>query len=463
MKKIVYTALLALAATGLGACTTEVEDAFDTSASERIEQKTLECKTLLTSAEYGWMIEYYPDSQQSYGGSTYAAKFDTDGSVTVTGQIAVEISGDVTQTVTSHYSINASSSVLLTFDTYNEYLHYWSDPDFFGGNDFDGDFEFAYVSGNAQEMIFRGIKTGNRIVFTALEEELVSSIQSIADIENAVADKLYYAYRWNAGEATAAQADEEGNEEGNEEGDGEETPVENTPVLYSSDEGNLLTYYPDGDLEGAYETYPYAFTSEGIRLYNPVTIDGITVQEFAWDDEAEHFVSIDAKDAAGTAKTVTLDGFHADGFLHYDQFIGTYSVPCFSSYYERNTTLRVTLTEKSRYHSYTLHGLDAAGMFDIEVAYSKTGMLSINTQGAGTYRGMAVMLCPLTTDGYLTWSPVAGFNLTHNNDLENLVLTFRDNGMYSSALSGLLFGAFSGGSFAGMILYVDDLSTMTKL
>jgi len=456
MKKIFYTALLALAATGLGACTTEVEDKFDASSSERLDAKLNECKELLTSAQYGWMIEYYPDSQQSFGGSTYAAKFDSDGNVTVTGQIAAEISGDVTHAITSHYSINSSSSVVLSFDTYNEYIHYWSDPDFTGGNDFDGDFEFAYVGGNKQEMIFRGIKTGNRIVFTALEEELTASIQSIVDIQKTVEDKLYYTYRWNEGEPVAALSEETAG--------GEETPAENAPVLYSGDNGNIFTYYPDGDLEGAYETYPYSFTSEGIRLYTPITVDGITVQEFKWDGETERFVSLDAKDASGAAKTVTLKGSQAENFMHYDAFVGTYSVPCYSSYYKSNVTLQVTLSEKSRYRSYTMHGLDAAQMFDVEVTYSKSsGKLSITTQNVGTFQGMAVMLCPLTPDGYLTWAPAAGFNLIHNGDPDNLILAFQDNGMYGSALSGLLFGAFSGGNFAGTLVYTDELTTMTKL
>lgn len=452
MKKILYTALLALAATGLGACTTEVEDVFDTPASERIEQKTLECKTLLTSAEYGWMIEYYPDSQQSYGGSTYAAKFDADGNVTLTGQIAVKISGDITKTVTSHYSINASSSVLLTFDTYNEYLHYWSDPDFTSGNDFDGDFEFAYVSGNEQEMIFRGIKTGNKIVFSALEKDIVASAQAIADIENLVVPKLYYGYNWSESAPAFPQSDEA-------------APAENVAVLYADDRNNLLTYYPDGDTEGAYETYPYAFTSEGIRFYAPVTIDGITAQEFEWLDDCDYFQSIDAKDASGTDKIVILSGFQAAEFMHYDAFVGNYQAVYYHSSAKGNVRAPLTLEVKERYQTFTLKGLDGLREgYDIEVEYSKSGKLKLKMQYLGpvdltdgnTY---ALYLLPMTATGG-TMNADAGFDLIHNGDPDNLVLTFQDNGaLGADRVTGFMYYAMN----AGWIFYVDNLTTMTKL
>ena len=80
------------------ACVNEVEEVFDTPASERLDQRMLECQSLLTSAEYGWLIEYYPDPNQSYGGSTYAAKFEMNGNVTVAGNISLLLSGDASET-----------------------------------------------------------------------------------------------------------------------------------------------------------------------------------------------------------------------------------------------------------------------------------------------------------------------------------------------------------------------------
>jgi hypothetical protein len=120
--------------------------------------------------------------------------------VTVTGDVAPNTTGDYTKTITSHYSINSSSSVVLSFDTFNDYIHYWSDPDPYSKNKFEGDFEWAFVEGDAKQMIFRGIKTDNKIIFTALETDIVSAMKGVFDTKNLVVDRLYKGYRWNGGE-----------------------------------------------------------------------------------------------------------------------------------------------------------------------------------------------------------------------------------------------------------------------
>ena len=111
MKKLFLIPIFALALL-LSSCVNKVEEVFDVPASERLEQTMIECQKLLTSAEYGWMIQYYPSEGLSYGGSTYTAKFEANGDVTVTGDVAPNTTGDYTKTITSHYSINSSSSVV---------------------------------------------------------------------------------------------------------------------------------------------------------------------------------------------------------------------------------------------------------------------------------------------------------------------------------------------------------------
>lgn len=432
MKVKIFSTTLALCGLLSAACVNEVEEVFDTPASERLEQTMLECQSLLTSPQYGWMIEYYPDANQSYGGSTYAAKFDPNGDVTVTGQVAQEVSGDVSKTITSHYSINASSSVVLTFDTYNDYIHYWSDPDPYSGNVYDGDFEFAYVSGTPEQMVFRGIKTGNRIVFTALDTDIVSCMQQIVAIQNEVVDNLYLGYKWS---------------------DGSSSDID----LYDDDNYNLLTYYPNGTEEGTYETIPYSYTMDGISFYEAKTIDGITVRNFQWKDNT--FVAMDAVDDAGTPAEVSLAGYHSENFLHYDAFIGNYSL----SY--NGATIPVELKQKERYSSYTLSGL---GDYDLTVGYSKAdASLSLQSQYIGTYGSNYVWCCAWdASTGYLSWTTSYGFKITHNGDPDNLVLTFADNGNWGSYVTNsliyYLFDAPSGGSSLGTLERFAYIETMTK-
>ncbi len=397
MKKLFLIPILALTL-ALSGCVNEVEEVFETPASERLDQMMKECQQLLTAAEHGWMIQYYPSSSLAYGGSTYAAKFEQNGDVTVTGDVAPNTTGDVKKTVTSHYSINSSSSVVLTFDTFNDYIHYWSDPDPYSDNKFEGDFEWAYVEGDAKQMIFRGVKTDNKVVFTALDTDIVSAIESVVNLKYEVSDKLYMGYKMDGGAELYDDA------------------------LYS-----VLTYYPDGNTQGAYRKIPYAYTPTGITFYDPVTINGVTVQNFAWQDGA--FVATDAKSASGAATEAKIEGFHSEEFIHYDDFIGDWTIV------RNGVSMDVTLTEKVRYQSYTLSKI--AG-FDLEVGYSKTdGSLSIVFQYVGRYKTGGInyyaYMCPWDAKpGYLTWTQGVGFVLKNIGEDGQLVMEFRDNGKWGS-------------------------------
>lgn len=432
MKKLFLIPILALALT-LSACVNKVEEVFDVPASERLEQRMIECQKLLTSAEYGWMIQYYPSSSKAYGGSTYAAKFEANGDVTVTGDVAPSVTGDASKTITSHYSINSSSSVVLTFDTFNDYIHYWADPDPYSKNKFEGDFEWAYVEGNAKQMVFRGIRTDNKIVFTALESDIVSTIQQVVDLKYSVNDRLYMGFRM---------------------GDGAE--------LYDDAIYSVLTYYPDGNTQGAYEKIPYAYTATGITFYEPATINGVTVQNFDWVEGS--FVATDAKTASGAAAEATIQGFHSEEFIHYDDFLGEWELN------QNGTITTVTMKEKVRYQSYTLSKI---GGFDVEVGYSKTdGTLSILYQYVGRYKSGSTnyyaYLCPWDANaGYLTWTTGIGFTLDNIGEGDQLVMEFKDNGKWISyTCNSILFSGWKtttvGSSGRTNLVRMTYFKTLTK-
>ncbi len=438
MKKILYTALFSMLALSMSSCVNEVEEVFDASASERLEQKMQECKQLLTSATNGWMIEYYPSFSSTYfpGGVTFAATFNADGNVTVTSELAV----DPAATVTSHYSINASSSVVLTFDTFNDYIHYLCDPDEYAENVYGGDFEWAYVEGDAQRMVFRGTKTDNRIVFTALEEDIVSCVQAIKLIQDEINAKLYTGYRWTEG--TVAPAEGEGSTE---------------VILYAADGGNMLIYYPDGDLEGAYEEYPFAFTSKGFTLYAPITVNGISAQTFEWDTTAGAMVATDAVTESGAETTVSLAGWYREGFVHYNDYLGQYTLRYKTSASSSSYTSKtVTLNENVPLQSYTLSGLHAS-FPNVVVTYAKsTSGLALDYQPLGMYstRGPAY-LCPGSGNSLLP-APGSGWNIVNIGEDGQIVLQFQPISNYTD----IFFLYNNGGWYLISAIYSPD--TMTK-
>ena len=131
MKKIfnLFTFLAAiLLAT---ACSPEVDDLFDKSSSQRISEAINNTKDILTTPADGWVMHYY--GSPMYGGYNVLCKFDKKDRVTVASEVAGKDS-----TFTSHYKIEQSQGVILSFDEYNDIFHYFSDPHNPDGNGVDG-------------------------------------------------------------------------------------------------------------------------------------------------------------------------------------------------------------------------------------------------------------------------------------------------------------------------------------
>lgn len=78
-------------------------------------------KSALVSSEQGWLMEFYPESNQKYGGYSFIMQFDNNQQVTVYSEIA-------DGSAKSYYSVIAEDGPVLTFDTYNPIKHYFDTP-----------------------------------------------------------------------------------------------------------------------------------------------------------------------------------------------------------------------------------------------------------------------------------------------------------------------------------------------
>lgn len=123
MKKYIYLFFVAFSLL-MVACTPEVEDIFGENAANRIEKRMAADKAVLTGAQNGWLMEYYPASGQIYGGYNVLVLFKEDGKVTV----SADITGVATAQATSTYRLKEQAGSTLTFDTYNDIFHVFSDP-----------------------------------------------------------------------------------------------------------------------------------------------------------------------------------------------------------------------------------------------------------------------------------------------------------------------------------------------
>jgi hypothetical protein len=255
MKHIAKFLVLLLAVIFYTGCTPEEKDLFGDSSANRLTATLQTEKTLLCAPKNGWIMEYYPSSAQLYGGYNVWASFAADGSV----KVMSEIYG--TSTVkTSLYSLKQSAGAVLSFDTYNAVMHYFSDPanpDGIGaaGKGMEGDFEFTVLKAKADSVVLKGKKTGAVILMKALADNQSGS-DYIASIIAAKAKFKFTTYKYVVNKDTI-------------------------PVT-SSNRNLTFTYKKDGSTVSVLA--PYIVTPTGYKFYSPLTINGVTVTDLAYQN-----------------------------------------------------------------------------------------------------------------------------------------------------------------------------------
>lgn len=178
-------------------CTPQQDEVFEQSASMRIEKSINEVKTILTSNTNGWLFQYYPGDKQEYGGYNMILRFTADGNVIV-NNLKVKNGADCT----SQFTIKQYGGVLLSFDTYNEAMHFFSDPinpnnEGAGiGKGLEGDFEFVVLNSSADKLEIRGIKTKGVCTLLPLADGVVPAtlLNQLSTMEGNIAAPSYELY-----------------------------------------------------------------------------------------------------------------------------------------------------------------------------------------------------------------------------------------------------------------------------
>ena len=91
----------------------------------------------MTASQYGWVLDYYPQSNQVYGGVAYTIKFTHDDAI-----VRYEKNPDDGE-VKSLYKMKEDDGPVLSFDTYNAFLHKYATPKKGEYRGMEGDFEFV--------------------------------------------------------------------------------------------------------------------------------------------------------------------------------------------------------------------------------------------------------------------------------------------------------------------------------
>jgi len=390
-KQKIYTMVGILALLLLGACSLhEEENFFDDSSANRMSEALKNYKEILVAPENGWLMQYYPGNNQAYGGYNMLVSFDENGSATVASEIA-----GADKSATSLYTLKQSAGPVLTFDSYNNIMHLFSEP----LNALGGDFEFTIMSATPDKVVLSGTKTRNMITLTPMAKERTwtSYLKSVLETQDAIFLGTFK-LMMNGKEVGSIMQD------------------------YNV---FTLTYAGADEREPKVEI-PFLYTDEGIRLYEPITINGVTMSTFKADVPN---VSLVCADAGVDAK---FEAFYPEGYRFYNQLVGTYKMG----------TKTVTVVANADGKTYTLTGFYS--LSTVQAEYARTmGTLSIKAQSVGMALGYYAHLCTWnTSSGNLTWTE--GYGMMGVNTIDDpLTISFVDNGAWGESDSFIVY-AFSG-------------------
>ncbi len=293
MKKI-YLILLAVLGMTATSCLMEEKELFDKTPAERMDAYLSDYRSLLESSEGGWLLQYYPEENQSYGGYAYVLKF-TANDVTVWFQL----DDDQSTPETSLYKLTPDDGPVITFDTYNSNLHYFATPDIQNYEAFHGDYEFCItgVSDDKSVIYTRGKRTGNSYNFVKFTGDPVEYFGKCAHIEEEMTAPAY-ALTLDGVAGTCSIS------------------------------GGVFTFsctLGEGEAAEVVEgETAYCFTPEGVDFYEPIEIAGQTYAGMAFNAENSTLVTDDGKVVISLVFPPLNEVLVAGGwFITYNQLGGT--------------------------------------------------------------------------------------------------------------------------------------------
>ena len=273
------------AAVLMTACAGEEEDLFDKSAAERLNEMSSVYAKRLEAQPAGWAMQYYPTDVED--GYLILADFNADHSVKVAMNNA--FTGNKYKEDESVWDVITDNGPVLTFNTYNELLHIFSDPsDTYGGETgtgIGGDYEFVIVDApeDASYMMLKGKKRGTYTLLTPLEEG--------TDFETYLSDVITFQNTYLSASAPNKLFLIK---HGTETIQGQTFNFD----LNAASNGMRAMVTPEGlDVITYGILYPFIVTKRGgnyyVRFRDDVNLgDGETSREFMYDEANDQFVDV---------------------------------------------------------------------------------------------------------------------------------------------------------------------------
>ena len=284
--KITKYILLAFICLGLQACLFQEDDLFEKSSANRASENVAELQELLVNVPNGWKMEYYPGTDYSMGGITLLCRFDGN-NVTLMSEVG-SVKTASGKEASSLYKVTSEESTVLTFDSFNEFIHCFSEPIMGMNTNLEGDYEFVYMGQEDNKVILQGRRYHNTMEMTPLTQG-VNWKAYIGQLNLIEREAFLKTYSLMVG----------GQEVGN--------AVRTSHLFSLTVEGQTSS------------SVPFIYTPEGIRFKDEITIQGKTVQNFVWNKEDMTFTSSDEE-----AADVVLKAYYPQDYTPYEDYLGTY-------------------------------------------------------------------------------------------------------------------------------------------
>lgn len=356
-------------------CLKEQDDYFPESPSERMASTMERVHTLLCNAEYGWEFEYYPGSSMDYGGIVYTVKFDK-----LTAEVACSLVPD--STYTSYYRMTNDNGPVLTFDTYNPLLHYFSTPSASEYEAKGGEFEFVVDSIADDLIVLYGKKTRNTMYLRRLTAPAAGYTAKAIHVYDNFVERI---------SGTIGNVEAEG--------------------VFNLSNKHLTLVAGSDTIRNA-----FSFTDYGIHFYRPMTVGGVKVQSFAYDADTRMLTCLDKG-----AEQISVQGIPFDEKkMALKDYEGNYALRFSGG--DRTQRVRIDLNRLDG--TLVLSGLSPK--YNLRLTYDyDTGNLKLTPQVVGEINGRTVYFVTYSSERGSVWlSDDASFTIKWNGNKVYSVFNF---------------------------------------
>lgn len=258
MKRNIYYLILLLTVSAMStSCKLEEDDIFSESAAVRLNNAKAEYKSILSAASNGWKMEYFATPASE--GYTFLMKFDSSELVTVAAKN--QYTANTYKTENSLYDVITDNGPVLTFNSYNTLLHYFSNPENPDGAGLEGDYEFIVLKADSNLVSLKGKKRGTYIRLKKMNSDDVWSdyFSKLNDVNSTIFNSANTSLMLTINNNEAATLT-----------NGTTHIFSCIPVVESSSDATSL---------------PFIITDYGFRFHTALKVGDVSVQDFALNED----------------------------------------------------------------------------------------------------------------------------------------------------------------------------------